>query len=217
MRIDVWSDVVCPWCYLGKARLETALSDFPHADEVEVVWHAFELDPTTPTGEPQPLVDRLAARYGMTRDDAVRANARVTALAAEAGLEYHLDRAQHGNTFDAHRVVALGLAHGRQAEVLDRVLRAYFTEGLPVSDRATLVRLAGEVGLDENETAATLAGDAFADAVRADEQAARQIGISGVPFFVLEGRYGISGAQPTELFAEALRRVWDERTAAATA
>jgi predicted DsbA family dithiol-disulfide isomerase len=213
MRIDVWSDVVCPWCYLGKRRLETALEGFEHRDEVEVVWHAFELDPNAPASHPEPSTERLAKKYGRSVEEMEQSQAHLTGLAAEAGLEYHLDRTKQGNSFDAHRLVALGAAQGRQAPVLDRVLRAYFTEGEPISDRATLVRLAGEAGLDEAEAASVLADGTFADAVRADEQAAQQIGITGVPFFVVGGKYGISGAQPVELFAEALRRTWDETVA----
>jgi predicted DsbA family dithiol-disulfide isomerase len=209
VRIDIWSDVVCPWCYIGKRRFEHALAAFPHGDDVEVVWRSFELDPNTSAGN-ESLVDRLARKYAMSRAEAQRANDRVTQLAAVEGLEFNLDEAQHGNTFDAHRVIHLAAAHGRQDVVKERFLRGYFTEAEAISDHKTLTRLAVDAGLDEDDVRAVLSSDAYADEVRADEAQARAYGITGVPFFVLAGKYGISGAQPTDLLVEALAKAWSD-------
>lgn len=215
MRIDVWSDVVCPFCYLGKRRLESALSDFPHRDEVEVVWHSFELDPNATTSS-EPLVELLSRKYQMSVADAQANQDRLTAQAAAEGLEFHLDQAQHGNTFDAHRLIHLAADRGVQDAVKERFLRGYFTERLAISDHDTLVRLAVEVGLDEAEVRTVLDTEAYADAVRADESQARAYGISGVPFFVLDGKYGISGAQPMDVFADAIAQAWNESHPAPT-
>jgi len=207
--VEIWSDVVCPWCYLGKRRFEQALAQFEHRDDVEVVWRSFELDPNAGPSSSQPPAERLAAKYGMSVDDAKASHDRLTALAAESGLEYHLDTTKGGNTFDAHRLIQLGKARGIQDAVKERLMRAYFTEGEHVDDRETLVRLATEAGLDADEARAVLSSDEYADAVREDEELARRIGINGVPFFVLDRRYGISGAQPSEVFLGALRMASD--------
>lgn len=209
MRIDVWSDVVCPFCYLGKRRLESALAEFPHRDEVEVVWHSFELDPTATTSA-EPLVQLLARKYGMSVADAQVNQDRMTEQAAAEGVEFHLDRAQHGNTFDAHRLIHLAADRGRQDTMKERLLRGYFTETVAIGDHDTLTRLAVEAGLDETEVRKVLAGDDYAAAVRADEAQARAYGISGVPYFVLDEKYGISGAQPKEVFTEAIAQAWTE-------
>jgi predicted DsbA family dithiol-disulfide isomerase len=216
VRVEIWSDVVCPWCYIGKRRFETALGRFEHRDDVEVVWRSFQLDPTTVSvrtpGEGPDHAELLATKYGMSRAQAEQAIARTTAAAAAEGLDYRLDRALSSNTFDAHRLVHLAAAHGRQGEMEERLMRAYFTEGQPVGDRETLVRLAVETGVDAEEAAAVLAGDAYADDVRADIAEARALGINGVPFFVLDRRYGVSGAQPAEQLLAALQQAWAERS-----
>jgi len=178
---------------------------------VQVVWHSFELDPEAPATTSVPPAERLAAKYGMSLAQAHEANERVSALAAEEGLEYHLDEARSGNTFDAHRLLHLAADRGLQGQLKERLLRAYFTERVAVGDRNELARLAVEVGLDADEVQALLEGDGYAEDVRADESLARSYGIGGVPFFVLDDRYGISGAQPTELFAQALQQAWSER------
>jgi predicted DsbA family dithiol-disulfide isomerase len=219
LRIDVWSDIVCPWCYIGKRRLEAALDRFPHRDEVEVVWRAFELDPSAPR-ERDPSVSyatRLAKKYGSSVREAEARIARVAALAAAEGLDFRYERARAGNTFDANRVVHMAAERGVQGAVKERLLRAYFTEGEPVGDRETLARLASEAGLDAEAVRAALAGDAYADDVRRDEREAAELGIGGVPFFVFAGRYAVSGAQPAELFASALAQTWDDLEAEAGA
>lgn len=210
MQVEIWSDVVCPWCYIGKRRFESALAGFKHRDQVEIVWKSFELDPNAPRTSEQALDEMLSKKYGMSREKAAAANARVTSLAAQEGLDYHLAQAHPGNTFDAHRLIHLAAAHGRQGEMKERLMHAYFTEGQPVGDVETLVKLAVEVGLDADEARAVLAGDTYADEVAADEREARQLGITGVPFFVIDEKYGISGAQPTELFQQALEQAWSE-------
>lgn len=210
MRVDIFSDVACPWCYIGKRRFEKALDQFAHSDEVEITWHSYQLDPTAPKVSDINLNDMLAKKYGMGVQKAIEANQRVTNLAAEEGLEYRLDKARYGNTFDAHRLIHLAADRNLQGEVKERFLKAYFSEGEALGDTETLVRLVSEVGIDAEEARAVLAGDDYADAVRDDIQNAREIGIQGVPFFIIDEKYGISGAQPTDLFKKALDQVWDE-------
>jgi predicted DsbA family dithiol-disulfide isomerase len=209
LLVEVWSDIVCPWCYLGKRRLEAALARFEHADRVDVVWRSFELEPDAPR-EAQSRRDLLLSRYGMTADQAAERDAQMTALAAAEGLEYRPDLAQLGNTFDAHRVLHAARAAGLQAQAKERLLRGYFSEGRRLTDADTLVELAADAGLDPEAARAALADGSFGDDVRADEREAAAIGITGVPFFVLNRRYAVSGAQPSDLLLQALERTWVE-------
>ncbi|GAC1611464.1 MAG: protein disulfide isomerase FrnE [Mycobacteriales bacterium] len=204
MRIDIWSDVVCPWCWIGKRRLETAVLRFPHP--VDVRWHAFELDPAAPASREGSYEQRLAHKYGCSVAEAAQMTARMTAVGADEGLDFRFDRAQPGNTFDAHRLLHLAGERGVQNAVKERLFQATFTDGELVSDHQTLIRLAVEAGLSADEAAAVLADDRYADEVRVDEERARELGISGVPFFVVDGRYGVSGAQSPELLLAALER-----------
>jgi predicted DsbA family dithiol-disulfide isomerase len=208
MRVDIWSDIVCPWCYIGKRRFDQALASFGGQDEVEVVHHSFELDPSFDRDRPQLLLDMLAAKYRLDPEQAGQAEARVAAQAAADGLGYTSDRLV-GNTFDAHRLVHLGADRGRGAETLQRLYEAHFAEGRPVFTPADLAVVAAEAGLDPDEARQVLDGGGYADAVRADEAAAAEVGISAVPFFVLDGTYGVSGAQPASVLAEVLREVRD--------
>jgi predicted DsbA family dithiol-disulfide isomerase len=208
VKVEIWSDVVCPWCYIGKRRFERALAAFPHRDEVEVRWRSFELDPSAAAAAEGDPVERLARKYGMTREAALAAQARVAGIAAEEGLDYHLEATRPGNTADAHRLLHLAAERGVQDAVKERLMAAYFTERLAVGDRETLLALVAEVGLDAAEAREALAGDAFAADVAADEREAAALGITGVPFFVLDRRYGVSGAQPAELLGQALERAW---------
>ena len=201
MKVEIWSDVVCPWCYIGKRRFESALARFDQ--EVEVEWKSFELDPNAPVHRGS-TAEHLARKYGMTLEQVAKSHERMTALAAAEGLEYHLDETQGGNTFDAHRLLHLAQERGVQGELKERLMRAYFSESEPVGEREVLARLAGEVGLAD--AAEVLASDAYADAVRADEREARLLGISAVPFFVIDRYYGIEGAQPAEVILDALTR-----------
>ena len=209
MKVEIWSDVICPWCYVGKRNFEAALARFDHAGEVTVEWHSYELDPTTPARVALTMDEALERRYGMTPEQASTANRQMTELAAEVGLEYHLDRVQIGNTFDAHRLIHLAAQEGRAGELKERFLRAYFTEGRAIADRATLTELATEVGMDPDRVAAVLAGDEYATDVRADEARAMEFGSTGVPFFVFDERLGVPGAQPPDVLLRLLDRAWD--------
>jgi predicted DsbA family dithiol-disulfide isomerase len=215
LTVEIWSDIVCPWCYIGKRRFEAALERFAHRDEVSVLWRSFELDPQAPVDPAGTSAERLAEKYGMTLEQAHGAQQQVTDLAAEEGLEYRLDIARGGNTFTAHRLVHEAAVHGHQAAAQERLMAAYFSEGEPISDPETLARLVAEVGVDVEEARATAFSDRHGDAVREDELLAARLGIQGVPFFVLDRRYGVSGAQPAEVLLEALERAWSEVAEAA--
>jgi predicted DsbA family dithiol-disulfide isomerase len=213
LRIDVWSDIACPWCYVGKRRFERALKEFPHAEEVAVLWHAFELDPGAPK-ERDPSVshaERIARKYGMTVAQAERSTERLVEAGRGEGISFDFEHIRSGNTFDAHRLVRLGLERGVEGPVKERLLRAYFEEGQLVSEHGTLLRLGIEAGLDEHEIADLLASDTYASDVRADETAAGELGIDGVPCFVLDGRFGVSGAQSPQVLLSALDHAWSER------
>jgi predicted DsbA family dithiol-disulfide isomerase len=201
LTVEIWSDVVCPWCYIGKRRFEAAVDQFD--GEVEVVWRSFELDPGAPAVREHTATEHLSAKYGMSVEQAQASHAKMTDLAAQEGLEYHFERARGGNSFDAHRLIHLAAAHGKQAEAQERVMRGYFTEGLPIGDRDALIALGDELGLDAR---AALESDEYAEAVREDEMLAQRIGIQGVPFFVLDRRYGVSGAQPADVLVQALEK-----------
>jgi predicted DsbA family dithiol-disulfide isomerase len=216
VKVEIWSDVVCPWCYIGKRRFEAALARFAHRDEVEVEWRSFELDPSTESahaaGEGPAHAELIAAKYGMPLAQAEAAVASVTQAAAGEGLDFHLDSSLRSNTFDAHRLIHLAADRGLQDAAKERFMRAYFSESQPVGDAATLVRLAVEAGLDRAEAEQVLAGDGYADAVRSDEAEARALGISGVPFFVVDRKFGVSGAQPADQLLAVLDRAWSERS-----
>lgn len=210
MLVEIWSDVVCPWCYIGKRRFETALERFPHRDDVEVVWRSFELDPNAPRRVEGVASERLARKYGITVEQAEASHAQMTDVARGEGLDFRLDHAQSGNTFDAHRLIHLAAAQDLQDAMEERLMRAYFTEGAPIGDRDTLVTLASEVGLDPDEVRKVLESDDYAEAVRADERRAASLGITSVPFVALDEKYGVSGAQPADTFRRALQQAWDE-------
>lgn len=211
MRIDIWSDVICPWCYLGKRRFETALSDFEHAAEVQIHWRSFELDPQAPPVRDGDPVERLASRYGLSVEQARAGHERLTALAGAEGLRYRLDRTRPGNTFDAHRLIHLAGRHGVEDQVAERLFAAYFCEGQAIGDTDVLLALATESGLDSLEAKEMLAGDGYAGEVRADEMEARERQITGVPFFLLDGRFSIPGAQESDTILAVLRRAWEKR------
>jgi predicted DsbA family dithiol-disulfide isomerase len=204
MQVEIWSDVVCPWCYLGKRRFENALAAFPHREEVTVVHRSFQLDPTAPSDHTVDTKASLGAKYGLTPERVDQVQREMEDRAAADGLEYHLDGQRSGNTADAHRLLHLAAAHHLQAELIERLYRAYFTEQRSVFDAPSLRALAVEVGLSGDDVDAVLDGDRYADAVASDIEQAREYGITGVPFYVIDGRYGIAGAQPTEVLSEAL-------------
>ncbi|GGT24648.1 DSBA oxidoreductase [Streptomyces purpureus] len=202
----------CPWCYIGKARFEKGLAAFAHREKVEVVHRSFELDPGRAKGDTAPVVDMLARKYGRSLEEARAMEERVAANARAEGLGYRTEGRDHGNTFDIHRLLHLARERGRQNELLDLAYRANFAEERSVFDAEVLVRLAVEAGLEEAEVRAVLADeDAYAEAVRSDEREAAELGANGVPFFVLDRRYGVSGGQPAEVFTRALEQAWEGR------
>ncbi len=208
MRIEVWSDVVCPWCYIGKRRLEAALERFPHRDEVEVVWRSFQLDPSVPEGETHATLPTLAARYGRPVEEMRAMMRHVEETAAGEGLTYDLANGVGGNTLLAHELTHLAAERGLQGAMEERLFSAYFQEGRPVFDVDSLVPLAVEVGLDEAEVRAALADHRYRPAVLEDAGTARALGATGVPFFVVDRRYGAAGAQPADLLLQLLERAW---------
>ena len=213
MRIEIWSDVVCPWCYVGKRRLETALGTFEHADEVEVVYRSFELDPSAPHHGTEKTLPSVARKYGRSVDEMRPMMAGLMATAAEEGLELRLFDTLHTNTIDAHRLLHLALATGgpaQQRALKESLLAAYFTRAEDVGDHAVLRAAGLEAGLDPERVDAVLGSDEYADAVAADIAQARAYGATGVPFFVVDARYGISGAQPAEAFTQVLEQAWSE-------
>ena len=210
MHIEIWSDIVCPWCYIGKRRFEAALAQFAHRDQVAVVWRSFELDPHAPRATPGSLADLLSGKLAISPERAAAMNTQITALAAAEGLHYRLDQARHGNTFDAHRLIHSAAGRGLQAAAKERLLQAYFSEGRSISDRDSLVALGVEIGLPADDVRAMLESTAYAATVRADERRAQELGISGVPFYVINATYGVSGAQPATTFLRVLDQVWAE-------
>jgi predicted DsbA family dithiol-disulfide isomerase len=208
MQVEVWSDVVCPWCYIGKRKLETALSRFPHADQVEVVWRSFQLDPSIPEGQTGATLPALAAKYGLTVEEVSSMQQRVAEVAAGEGLEFHLADGVSGNTLLAHQLLHLAADRGLQDAMKERLLRAYFTERRSVFDVDSLVLLAVEVGLDAGEVRAALTDRRYLAAVREDIDTARALGATGVPFFVVDRAYGAAGAQPAEVLLQLLERAW---------
>ncbi|MDV6375671.1 DsbA family oxidoreductase [Deinococcus arenicola] len=210
LRVDIWSDIACPWCYIGKRRFEAALHDFPQREQVEVVWHSFELDPSAPVDNSRSMRDVLAGKYGRTSAQAQEMMDSMTTTAAGEGLEYHFEKTRLTNTFLAHQLLHLAAEHGQQDALKERLLRAYMSEGQNVGDLDTLVALAQETGLDGAEARLALESGNYAQAVREDEAQAQQLGINGVPFFVLGGKYGVSGAQGADVLRGALEQVWAE-------
>jgi len=210
MRIEIWSDIVCPWCAIGKAHLDAALAEFEHADEVQIVWRSFELDPGAPRVKDGPYAERLARKYGTSVDAARAMVDRMTQTAAAAGVEFHLEDARPGNTFDAHRVLHLAAERGLQTQVKERFLRAYLAEGEPIGDPATVERLAVDAGLDGAEVRHVLDSEAYAAEVRADEEEALEHGWSAVPLFLIDRMFAIPGAQAPDVILRTLRRAWEK-------
>lgn len=211
ITIEVWSDVVCPFCYIGKRELENALARFPHGDQVKVVWKSFELDPGAPVRSAENTYAMLSRKYGLSLEQAKERTRGVRERAAGLGLDYDFDKTIVGSSFDAHRLLQYAKSQGKGDAMKERLFRAYFTEGKHIADRATLIALAGEAGLDEAGARSALEGTAWTEQVRADEQEARQLSISGVPFFVFDRRFAVSGAQSNAVFQQALEKAWAER------
>lgn len=216
MQVEVWSDVVCPWCYLGKRRFERALESFGHRDEVGVVYRSFELDSSAPAGVTRPGVDVLAGKYGMSAEQARDAQRQMEQHAAADGLEFRMGGLRSGSTRDAHRLLHLAKARGVQAELAERLYRAHFTEQASIFDHDSLAEIAVGAGLDRDEVTRVLAGDEYADAVDTDEAMAQALGTTGVPLFVIDRRYGISGAQSPEVIVQVLDQAWADAHAPAS-
>jgi predicted DsbA family dithiol-disulfide isomerase len=211
MRVEIWSDIACPWCYIGKRRFEAALARFEHRDEAEVVWRSFELDPEAPAEPESDLAEALARKYGSSVEQVHQRWESMTAMAAEDGLDMRFHDVRRGNTYDAHRLTHLAAGHGLGDATVERLFRAHHTEGLLLSDHAVLERLAVEVGLPGPEVAGVLASDRFATEVREDERTAASLGITAVPFFVIDRAMGASGAHPPEVLLQLLERGWAAR------
>jgi predicted DsbA family dithiol-disulfide isomerase len=211
MRVEIWSDIACPWCYVGKRRFEAALAQFEHRDEVQVTWRSFELDPSAPLEVEGVRAERLAQKYGITVERAQEMEQHLTDVAAADGLDFRFDIARAGRTFDAHRIVHLAHEHGMQDAMKERLMRGYLSEGELMSDHATLTRLAIEVGLPESDVTSLLAGDRLTGEVRDDERTAAKLGISAVPTFVIDRTMGASGAHPPAELLELLRQGWAQR------
>jgi predicted DsbA family dithiol-disulfide isomerase len=208
MKIEIWSDVVCPWCYVGKRHLEQALAEFPHAREVEIEWKSYELDPEAPRQRPGTYSERLATKYGTSVAEARARMARIVSIGAAARIDFRFDDARPGNTFDAHRLLHLAAKVGVQDQLKERFFAATFIEGRPIGDRETLVSLAAEAGIAEADARRVLESRDYAQDVRDDEVEAMEMGVQGVPFFVIDRRYAVSGAQPAAVLLEALDRAW---------
>ncbi|MGF7215305.1 putative DsbA family dithiol-disulfide isomerase [Spirosoma lacussanchae] len=210
MQVEIWSDVMCPFCYIGKRKFEAALDQFADRDSVEVVWKSFQLDPDQPTLPDKTIYEYLAERKGMSVAQARQMTAHVTDVASQVGLTFHFDQSVTANSFDAHRLLHLAKQHGRQNEAEERLFAAYFTEGRNIADRSTLIELGQTIGLDPAEVRSVLESDQHTDAVRHDIYEARQFGVQGVPFFVFDRKYAVSGAQPSQTFLEAIKTSFGE-------
>jgi predicted DsbA family dithiol-disulfide isomerase len=211
MDVEIWSDIACPWCYVGKKRFEAALASFAHADEVSVTWRSFELDPSAPADRGLPHDELIARKYGRSLEEVHQMDAQLTAVAAAEDIDMKLDAARSGNTFDGHRLVHLAKAHGLGEAMKERLFRAYFTEGELIADHDVLARCAAEVGLDEAEVREVLLTERYAEEVREDELLAQSAGISAVPCFVIDRKFGASGAQPPEELLRFLEHGWAQR------
>ena len=213
MKIEIWSDIACPWCYIGKRRFEEAWRAFPERDALDIIWRSFELDPSAPAVQHTPTVELLATKYRMPVEQAQGLMDQMTATGAAEGITFRFDRSISGNTFDAHRLIHFAAGQGKRVEMVERLFAAYFTDGVAMGDRTALVRLAPDVGLNAGEVSAMLDSDAFSADVREDEARAQQLGISGVPFFAIDEKYGVSGAQPASALTDALNQAWFESAA----
>ena len=210
MKVEIWSDVVCPFCYIGKRKFEIALENFKEKDTVEIEWKSFQLDRELVAVPGKTINEYLAERKGTTIEEGQRMNDGMAAIAKEVGLNYHLEKAIVANTFNAHRLLHFAKKYNKQNELKERLFAAYYTEGQNIGDVETLIKLGVEVGLREHEMRSVLTTDLYKDAVELDQYEAQQIGVRGVPFFVFNNKYAVSGAQSPEVFAELLEKVSEE-------
>lgn len=210
MKVEIWSDVMCPFCYIGKRKFEKALNEFEGKENIEIVWKSFQLDPTTVTDPSLSTIDHLAEKKGWSKEQAMETTAHVSNIAKQVGLDFHFEKAVVANSFDAHRLSHLAKKHGKQNELEEKLFSAYFTEGKNTADHDTLSQIAVEIGLDKNEVNDLLKSELYADKVEEDIDQAQQIGVRGVPFFVLDRKYAVSGAQEPDAFFQALTRAYGE-------
>lgn len=213
MKVEIWSDIACPFCYIGKREFENALDRFPDKERVEVVWKSFQLDPSAPKRSDEDMYDMLLKKKGGTREQMKSMVSGVVERARTVGLEYNMDKAVMVNTYDGHRLIQLAKSKGLGDAMEERLFKAHFIDGADLSDHATLQRMGEEAGLRTDDVTALWSGDVFGDAVRADIAEAQRIGVRGVPFFVLDGKYAVSGAQAADHFLGALQQAWAERPA----
>ncbi|TXK84455.1 DsbA family oxidoreductase [Paenibacillus sp. N3.4] len=211
MQVEVWSDFACPFCYIGKRRFEKALAEFPYHERVKIIYRSFELDPNSPKHVPHDVYDMLSTRYGMSRQQAIDMNQNLTQQAAAEGLDFQFDGLVLTNTFDAHRLRHFAEEHGKGAIVSELLFHAYFSDSKNLSDLNTLADLAAEAGLDREEALSMLAGNQFTEEVRAEEEDGRHLGIRSVPFYVINRKHAVSGAQPSSVFLNALKKAWDDQ------
>ena len=217
MKVEIWSDIVCPFCYIGKRKFENALKDFDQKDQVEIVWRSFQLDAELKQVPGQSVHEYLAQRKGVSAEKGKEMNDYMAAAAKEVGLSYNFDNAIINNTLDAHRLSHLAATHGLQNEVEEALFAAYYTLGKDIGDIDTLTEIGVSAGLNVAEIKSMFATDAFVDAVRNDQYTAQQVGVQGVPFFVFNEKYAVSGAQPTDVFKQVLEKVWEEEKPVALA
>ncbi|MES2133457.1 MAG: DsbA family oxidoreductase [Bacteroidota bacterium] len=210
MKVEIWSDVMCPFCYIGKRKFEKALNEFPDKNNIEIIWKSFQLDPTTVTDPGLNTVDHLAAKKGWSKEQAAESISYVSNIAKQVGLDFHFEKAVVANSFDAHRLSHLAKKYGKQNDLEEKLFSAYFTEGKNTADHNTLSQIASEIGLDATEVSTLLKSDQYADKVEEDIYQAQQVGVRGVPFFVLDRKYAVSGAQESDTFLQALTRAFDE-------
>ncbi|WP_404293853.1 DsbA family oxidoreductase [Cytobacillus kochii] len=210
MKVEIWSDIACPFCYIGKRKFEHALVGFDQKDEVEVVYKSFQLDPNAPQNTTETMNQMLAKKYGQSVEQVEQMQQQVTAQANEVGLDYHLNDAKMTNTLDAHRLIHLAKEKGKMSEMKEQLLKSYFVEGKHVGEIESLVDIAAAVGLDKEEVTSVLASDQYKKEVEADMQEGVQLGVQGVPFFVFNRKYAVSGAQPSNVFSEVLTKVIEE-------
>ena len=210
MKVNIWSDVRCPFCYIGKKKFEKALENFPQKDSIEVVWHSYQLDPNLETDPNTNTVEYFTKAKGVSADQAKQMLGHATAMAKEVGLDFYLEEAVLANSFNAHRLIQLAKSKGLGNAIEEALFKAHFTEKKNIDDKTVLTETGVSVGLEEEEVKEMLASDAFENEVKQDELAARRIGVQGVPFFVLNNKYGISGAQSSEVFLETLEKAWGE-------
>lgn len=210
MNVEIWSDVMCPFCYIGKRKFENALAKFPHKENINIIWKSFQLDPTTLTDPSLNTIDNLAEKKGWSKQQAQETTAQVTDIAKQVGLDFHFEKAVVANSFDAHRLSHLAKKYGKQNDLEEKLFLAYFTEGKNTADHSTLLQIGKDLGIPEQEITTVLNSDTFTNEVEQDITEAQHIGVRGVPFFVLDRKYAVSGAQESETFLGALTKAYEE-------